>query len=517
MKGHLLFKDREARLKHGLTSREDALVRDLGLDALFSAMCQEDDFLREVAVSTILDSLTDVEAIRYRQAILRDCIANETTVRDFYQNCLDAIAAEQRHSRFFFSHSPSSILSRALSVLEALMPMLRRLRQAAEASLGHFQSEGFVALFAMLRNELDDRFFGEVGQHLRRLQFRNGALVSARLGKGAKSEAITLRTPLPDNRPWLARLLGPNGEKYAYNIHPKDENGFRALAAIKSQGINSAANAMGQSTDHIVNFFQMLKTELAFYIGCLNARTALMAKGLPTCFPSPGAVGESLLTFRGLYDVNLALISQEDAVSNDLDADGKDLLVVTGANQGGKTTFLHAVGQAQLMMQAGMFAAGLSFAADLRDRIFTHFKREEDATMSSGKLDEELARMGRIVDDMTRHSLVLFNESFAATNDREGSEINGQIVSALVENGVKVVSVTHLYEFARRFHDAAMKGAIFLRADRREDGTRTFKIREGAPLQTSFGEDLYEEIFDEAAATPGPRAEVAIAGHGSLP
>jgi DNA mismatch repair ATPase MutS len=169
------------------------------------------------------------------------------------------------------------------------------------------------------------------------------------------------------------------------------------------------------------------------------------------------------------------------------------------------------------MMQAGMFVAGLSFSADLRERIFTHFKREEDATMTSGKLDEELARMSHLADDMTRHSLVLFNESFAATNDREGSEINGQIVSALIEDGVKVVSVTHLYEFARKFHDAAMKEAIFLRADRREDGTRTFKIGAGAPLQTSFGEDLYEEIFVETAATPAFRAADAFADQGGRP
>jgi hypothetical protein len=58
---------------------------------------------------------------------------------------------------------------------------------------------------------------------------------------------------------------------------------------------------------------------------------------------------------------------------------------------------------------------------------------------------------------------------------------------------------------------------LFLRADRREDGIRTFKIREGAPLQTSFGEDLYEEIFDETAAPPAPRAGVAVADRGGLP
>ena len=105
---------------------------------------------------------------------------------------------------------------------------------------------------------------------------------------------------------------------------------------------------------------------------------------------------------------------------NSVEADGKNLTIVTGANQGGKSSFLRGIGLAQLMMQCGMFAGAESFAADLCAALFTHYKREEDATMKSGKFDEEIARMSDIVDGITPNSLVLFNESFAATNEREG-------------------------------------------------------------------------------------------------
>ena len=91
--------------------------------------------------------------------------------------------------------------------------------------------------------------------------------------------------------------------------------------------------------------------------------------------------------------------------------------------------------------------------------------------------------------------MLLFSESFAATNDREGSEIARQIVSALLERRIKVFFVTHLYEFAHGFYDQNMSNAIFLRAERQVDGGRTFKIMEGEPLQTSYGEDLYNRIF----------------------
>jgi DNA mismatch repair ATPase MutS len=81
--------------------------------------------------------------------------------------------------------------------------------------------------------------------------------------------------------------------------------------------------------------------------------------------------------------------------------------------------------------------------------------------MTSGKFDEELGRMSEIVDAITPNSIVLFNESFAATNEREGSEIARQIVNALLEKQVKVFYVTHLYELAHGFHDKGMEQRHF--------------------------------------------------------
>jgi DNA mismatch repair ATPase MutS len=115
--------------------------------------------------------------------------------------------------------------------------------------------------------------------------------------------------------------------------------------------------------------------------------------------------------------------------------------------------------------------------------------------MRSGKLDEELRRMNDIVDTITSNSMVLFNESFAATNEREGSEIARQIVSALLGKRLKVFFVTHLYEFAHGFVGKKTENALFLRAERQADGGRTFKLVEGEPLETSYGEDLYTRIF----------------------
>jgi DNA mismatch repair ATPase MutS len=147
------------------------------------------------------------------------------------------------------------------------------------------------------------------------------------------------------------------------------------------------------------------------------------------------------------------------------------------------------------MMQAGMFVGADAFSAETGEGLFTHYRREEDASMESGKWDEELSRMSEIVDKVRPNSLVLFNESFASTNEREGSEIADQIVRALLDKGVKVFFVTHLYQFASGFFARRAADTVFLRAERLADGTRPFKLIEGPPLQTSYGEDLYHAIF----------------------
>jgi DNA mismatch repair ATPase MutS len=169
--------------------------------------------------------------------------------------------------------------------------------------------------------------------------------------------------------------------------------------------------------------------------------------------------------------------------------------MITGANRGGKSTFLRSIGLAYLMMQCGMVVPAESFRTDLCKGIFTHFKREEDRGMKSGKLDEELSRMSTIVDSIVPGSVVLLNESFASTNEREGAEIASQIVQALLKMGIRVFYVTHLFALAEGFFRAEICETLFLRAERLEDGRRTFRLTEGEPLPTSFGEDLFRGIF----------------------
>jgi DNA mismatch repair ATPase MutS len=203
------------------------------------------------------------------------------------------------------------------------------------------------------------------------------------------------------------------------------------------------------------------------------------------------------LITEGLYEPCLTLRIDGRVVGNDINGQDKPLVVITGANQGGKSTFLRSAGIAQLMMQCGMFVAARSLTANVSTGVFTHFKREEDTSMESGKLDEELARMSEIADAVTPNSLVLFNESFAATNEREGSQIAREIIAALIDSESKVLFVTHMYDLAHGLHSERRARALFLRAERQSDRTRTFRLLEAEPLPTSYGPDIYRRIFGE--------------------
>ncbi len=498
MKVFLMFKDHDFDLQKKLPPNERSLTQDLELNTLFNAMAFGDDFLLRVAKEAVLSSLNDMETILYRQDILRDCLKNPSVVRDMYNIALESIEDEKKTYFGFFSQYLAGILNSSIKIMELLVSTLKKLKRIADRYSDKFESEGFKRFFDMLKEELSDEYFKIVENHLNELEFRNGILISAELGKGNKGTNYVIRKPNHKRKSWIGRIFSKKEQAYIFSISDRDESGAKALSELKDKGINLVANALAQSANHILNFFNILRTELAFYIGTLNLYEQLSKIGEPVSFPAPVDQGERKLSFKGLYDVCLALTMNQKIVGNDLDAVDKDLFIITGANQGGKSTFLRSIGLSQLMMQCGMFVPAESFSANICNGLFTHYKREEDATMNSGKFDEELNRMSDIVDEISTNSMILFNESFATTNEREGAEIARQIVSALIENHVEVFFVTHMYELAHNFYEKRMNNAIFLRAQRRDDGSRTFKIIKGKPLQTSYGKDIYDKIFEKA-------------------
>ncbi len=517
MKAFLLHRDRDFDLKRGAPPNEDDLMRDLELDTLLRAMAVKDELVLNVTKAALMAATSnDVATIEYRQAVLRDCLSNPETVGQLYALTEEAF---QHIKKIWtrFREYPSSSLEDSIERMRIFTNVLKKIRNLADRHSAAFRSDGLTNLFTMLAHELDDEYFALIDMQLNRLNFKSGVLVSAGLGKGLRGESYILRRPLKVEGNWLIRAFRAvlkwaaaqgvfrrrRPDAYTLTLAPRDEAGARAISELRDRGVALAADALAKSVEHIESFLRMLQAELAFYIGCLNLHRRLLDLSAPFTFPTASDANTRRFASNDLYDICLALELNKRPVGNEVEAGGKSLLIVTGANQGGKTTFLRSVGLAQLMTQCGMFAPAASLRLNVVNGLFTHFKREEDVTMKSGKFDEELSRMNAIVDALTPNALILFNESFAATNEREGSEIARQIVSALLEQSHKIVFVSHQYAFTHGFYERQLATTLFLRADRQSDGRRTFKLVEGEPLSTSFGEDVYREVFsghDEARA-----------------
>jgi hypothetical protein len=513
VKAYLLYRDRDSDWEAGLPAWHEDLIGDLELGTLAQAMAAGDEFLAEVSAKVLLTSLEDPQAIRYRQQVLADCLARPDVIRDMYAVATGALQDKRGLWGGYGGsyQNASSNLSGAVNYLEAYVARLRQLRQLADDHTSEFRSDGLRRLFATLQRDLDDAYFEEIGDHLRQLRFRVGVLTSAQLDRDNSPAGLVLRTPGDTRRRWAERLgIGPR-TTYSFTVPPRDEAGGQILTDLTSRGINLVANAAAQSADHIGSYFTMLRAETGFYVACLNLADRLAAKGVPVTVPDPAPPSPVTFSCTDLRDACLALQSEDSVVGNDVQADGKQLVIITGANSGGKSTFLRSVGVAQLMMQSGLFVTARSYQANVTSGIFTHFIREEDTGMTSGRLDDELRRMSAIADYIGPHCLMLFNESFAGTNEREGAEIGYQVVRALLEAQIKVFFVTHRYALADRFRRQHAPATLFLRAERRADGQRNYKLAVKDPLPTSYGEDLYYRLggWLEEDKTFTPAADAA--------
>ncbi len=469
----------------------DDLIYDLELERLFEAASAGDELVERAFRVGLLTSLANADEIRYRQEILKDCMNNTETIKRLYEIANDAIKKEKELFLWHFSKTPASVLRSSVRLLEALLDSLRKLQSLAAEVHERFSSEGFVAFFGTIKSELTDDYLEQLSNHLERLEFKNGILFSAKLGEGNRGVDYVLRK-IEEEGSGLKKIF-KRASGYTFSINERDEAGFKALSQLKDEGLFRVAEALHRASRHVLGFFISLQHETAFWLGWLNLRERFESISSSLCIPEIGSSRKREI--RSLCDPVLLLSIGSKCVENDFYSSGQPLVFITGANQGGKSVFLRALGIAQLMMQAGGFVCAESCRLPVVRGVFTHFKRMEDKEMESGKFDEEMRRMNMIVDRLKKHSLVLFNESFASTNELEGSEVAIGILNAFIEKSIESFFVTHMYRLVAEFYVHKRDKVLFLRAERDTEGKRTFKILPAEPLSTSYGRDLYAEIF----------------------
>ena len=489
--------DRKYDLDH-VPGHADRLALDLELPLLFKAMARDDKTVDTAVRQIILGQRsTEISVIIFRQQIQKDFIRYTELLAKLYQLSMDTLGAYRESLRFWLSaKSASRRLRSNLDILDMLLTQLSSVRDLGE-SYPALESSGLKKFFRFLQRYYDDETLHSLRAQITTLRMDNGFSVSAKLDHNNRSQEFFLNRDQPSTH-WLKNWfpLVAAEEGYSFTIAQRDESGLTALAEFRDAALEPVARLMDSAVHQLLDFFTRLRDEAAFYRGALNLRAALEAREYPLCWPVPLSSQPASCVASRIYDPCLALAQEKQVITNDLQASNKSLLIITGANSGGKSTFLRALGVNQLLMQCGLATTAQEFSASICDEVYTHFKLEEDASMHSGKFEEELLRMADLVPQLKATAMLLFNESFAATNEREGAEIAWQICTALLEKGIKIIFVTHLYTFAQRCYAQQSGNILALRAPSDENLSMKYKLSEAEPLNTSFAKDVYNRIFE---------------------
>lgn len=539
MKVCLLYEDRERADAEPYYDTK-SIVQDLGLNTLFLASAKEltyengelkkleaaDPYLIETLGNIMMVPLASQEEIRFRQDVVADSLKAPDMVRGLYRISTDTLNRWNELGRGIRARlrqgSPVTKLTTEIRVLHLLCDALAEIRGLMEQQ-ENLSSRGFLAFreefyraFSKEREEIVRKILADISFYTDGLDQKDEGrdqLVRPRivfecgLEDGLKLSSLKLREVSSQSTKFLRR--GSTREKIQKFLESRIPDSFSVVEdeRIREQTqtleygvVSYLVKRLKWFQDEFQTFFDQLKLQSAFYLSAVQMVQQIKRLGMGWCYPE--VCDRRDLEFEELKEVVMGIEQRVNVIGNTCSLPDKDLLIVTGANQGGKSTFLRSIGIAQVMMQCGLPVTAKSFKSGIFPRIFVHFTRREDSEMNSGRLDEELNRMNGIVEHIGDGSLILLNESFATTTEKEGSVIAYDIIRALKEAGVRILTVTHLLSFAKRVYeeskDRPEAGVEFLSAERLPDGRRTYRMIRGEPELTSFGLDLYDQIVGKA-------------------
>ncbi len=539
--------DATAAMGNRAVLRHDRAATDLGLDALASALSIEPRY--SDAAKTILGTLCDQpDVIRYRHDVLDDFLncpglatALEAQLPSLAQ--LGYIGDAHRAQETQLHQAVSR-----LGELELYVECVKQFKALLVAAGENLQSPALRRLRDVLIAREADPSFQALAAELPALGVAVRSIRSVTIGINLDPQLLPVEATLlainaqrfkgaSASVSLLGKLLGANSSDDYQGIAQLHSvplatarsgiplsNGqhaypllvplFKDINDVLESVAKPVLKALTRYIKHNGQFLTALEAQIAFYLGAAKLIERLRTAGLPICRPEVLPVDERICAVKDAYNINLALRLLDrqpgmnlsaQIITNDVDfgAEGR-IFILTGPNQGGKTTYTQAAGLLQLLCQAGLYVPGSSARISPVDAIFTHFPVEERPSLEAGRLGEEVKRLGDIFTRATRHSLVLLNESLSSTSPGEGLYLARDVVRALKLLGTRVIFATHLHELAADLaaFNAAHAGdskVVSLVARSVKDavaGTdadsarRTYKIQPGPPEGLSFARDI---------------------------
>ncbi len=215
--------------------------------------------------------------------------------------------------------------------------------------------------------------------------------------------------------------------------------------------------------------------EVQFYLSYIEFKRRIERTGLCFCYPTVATSKD--IHAHDTFDLALAntlVEAHRPIVTNSFVLkDRERIFVVTGPNQGGKTTFARTVGQLHYLGCLGCPVPGTNTKLFLFDQMFTHFERQENLLNLTGKLEDELKRIHRILEQASDKSILIMNESFLSTTLNDALFLSKQIMQRILLLDMLCATVTFLDELAT-LSDSTV--SMVSTVDPKDPALRTFKI-----------------------------------------